>query len=207
MENHHLFFFFFQKRYDEWVLFLLINISFKISFLTPFLSTCLETDSLLVNISDRTLNGPSFPPPSPQISKSHKHSPGCSPKPRNDPLLLFSSSPPPSAADLSNAFFMTHFSPSVSYYPCLDYWYYWSKLLASLFITGLLTGLPLLWTPVYTPVAKIILFKTWIRTWHWPKTLWYFYAGLGNKTNKQSNKNPIKSIPGSSRTLLRTSFS
>lgn len=198
--------FFFPKKI-WWMSPVLINTSFKISFLIPFLSTCLETDSLLVNISNRTLNGPSFPPPSPQISKSHKHSPGCSPKPRNDPLLLFSSSPPPSAADLSNAFFMTHFSPSVSCYPCLDYWYHWSKLLASLLITGLLTSLPLLWTPVYTPVAKIILFKICIRTWHWPKTFWYFYAGLGNKTNIQSNKNPLKSIPGSSQTLLRTSFS
>lgn len=198
--------FFFPKKI-WWMSPVLINTSFKISFLTPFLSTCLETDSLLVNISNRTLNGPSFPPPSPQISKSHKHSPGCSPKPRNDPLLLFSSSPPPSAADLSNAFFMTHFSPSVSCYPCLDYWYHWSKSLASLLITGLLTSLPLLWTPFYTPVAKIILFKICIRTWHWPKTLWYFYAGLGNKTNIQSNKNTLKSIPGSSQTLLRTSFS
>ena len=164
----------FRTKWLEWA-----ELSINISFLTPFLSTCFETDSLLVNISDRTLNGPSFPPPSPQISKSHKHLPGCSPKPRNDPLLLFSSSAPPSAADLSNAFFMTHFSPSVLYYPCLDYWYHWSKLLASLFITGLLMGLPLLWTPVYTPLAKIVLYKICIGLrgrgrgwddlgeWHW----------------------------------------
>ena len=44
---------------------------FKISFLTPFLNTYFETDSLLVNISNRTLSGPSFPPPSPHIGEGN----------------------------------------------------------------------------------------------------------------------------------------
>ena len=44
---------------------------FKISFLTHFLNTYFETDSLLVNISNRILSGPPFPPPSPHIGEGN----------------------------------------------------------------------------------------------------------------------------------------